>query len=122
MDESFIGSEGCCLRYCGQELTVHSFTCGCLGMSTSIRIRELRSKAKVVLGWASRSSSRFLATMPYGNKWVDYKKSGGADSRQSPSRAGVQAHGEFVEENKTIMIAEGVVASPARTALDLGCW
>ncbi|OBF05406.1 hypothetical protein A5730_01085 [Mycobacterium sp. ACS4054] len=83
---------------------------------------ELRAKAGWL--WSGRRGvvAGFAASALHGSKWVDDARVVELihDNRRSPP--GIQAHGDRIEEDEIELVAGMRVTSPARTALDLGCW
>jgi Protein of unknown function (DUF559) len=83
---------------------------------------ELRAKA----GWLWTGSrgviAGFGAAALHGSKWADDVAALDLihDNRRCP--AGIRTHRDHIEEDE-IEVAEGMrITSPARTALDFGCW
>ncbi|OBI15666.1 hypothetical protein A5714_11925 [Mycobacterium sp. E2462] len=74
--------------------------------------------------WTGRQGvvAGFSAAALHGSKWVE----GGTvvdlihDNRHR--QAGIRAHADRIEEDEITAIAGISVTSPARTALDIGCW
>lgn len=83
---------------------------------------ELRARAGWL--WSGRRGvvAGFAASALHGSKWVDDARVVELihDNRRSPP--GIQAHGDRIEEDEIELVAGMRVTSPARTALDLGCW
>lgn len=83
---------------------------------------ELRAKAGWL--WTGRRGviAGFAAAALHGSKWVDEAQVVELihDNRRGP--AGIQPHRDHVEDDEIQMVAGIPVTSPARTALDVGCW
>lgn len=83
---------------------------------------ELRAKAGWL--WTGRRGviAGFGAAALHGSKWADDVQAVDLihDNRRSPP--GIRTHRDHIEEDE-LEVAEGMpVTSPARTALDFGCW
>src|SRR5262249_7441789 len=74
--------------------------------------------------WAGRKGvvAGFSAAALHGSKWVDDKKAVELIHINRHQVPGIRAHGDLVEADEIDVLAGITVTSPARTALDLGCW
>jgi very-short-patch-repair endonuclease len=83
---------------------------------------ELRARAGWL--WTGRQGvvAGFAAAALLGSKWVDEARVVELihDNRRSPP--GIQTHRDRIEEDEVELVNGIPVTSPARTALDLGCW
>jgi very-short-patch-repair endonuclease len=83
---------------------------------------EVRAKAGWL--WTRRRGvvAGFAAAALHGSRWADdvHVVELIYDNWRSP--AGIQTHGDRIEEDEIKWVAGIPVTSPARTALDLGCW
>jgi very-short-patch-repair endonuclease len=81
-------------------------------------------RAKAAWLWARRRGvvAGFAAAALHGSRWADdvHVVEVIHDNWRSP--AGIQTHGDRIEEDEIKWIAGLPVTSPARTALDFGCW
>ncbi len=82
----------------------------------------LRAKAGWL--WTGRRGvvAGFSAAALHGSRWVDDRRVVELIHINRHRVPGIQAHGDLVEADEVEVIAGVVVTSPARTALDLGCW
>lgn len=82
----------------------------------------LRAKAGWL--WARRQGvvAGFSASALHGSKWVDDTKTVELIHDNRHRLPGIQTRGDRLEEDETEVVAGVPVTSPARTALDLGCW
>ena len=82
----------------------------------------LRAKAGWL--WAGRRGvvAGFSAAALHGSKWVDDRRVAELIHDNRHRVPGIQAHGDFVDEDEIAVVAGVEVTSPVRTALDLGCW
>jgi hypothetical protein len=74
--------------------------------------------------WTGRRGvvAGFSAAALHGSKWVDDRRAAELIHDNHHCAAGIQLHRDVVEADEIEMIGGVVVTSPARTALDLGCW
>jgi very-short-patch-repair endonuclease len=83
---------------------------------------ELRAKAGWL--WTGRRGvvAGFAAAALHGSKWADDARVVELihDNRRGPP--GIQPYGDRIDEDEIKLVAGMPVTSPARTALDLGCW
>ena len=82
----------------------------------------LRAKAGWL--WAGRRGvvAGFSAAALHGSKWVDDRRVVELIHGNRHRVPGIKTHGDLVGEDEIAMIDGVSVTSPARTALDLGCW
>ena len=83
---------------------------------------ELRSKAGWLWSGRRGAVAGFAAAALHGSKWVDDAQFVDLihDNRRIP--AGLRTHRDRIEQDEIEIVAGLPVTSPARTALDLGCW
>jgi hypothetical protein len=83
---------------------------------------ELRAKAGWL--WSRRRGvvAGFAAAALHGSKWADNRRVVALIHDNWRSPLGIQTHGDRIEEDEIALVAGIPVTSPARTALDLGCW
>lgn len=83
---------------------------------------EVRAKAGWL--WTGRRGvvAGFAAAALHGSKWVDERQVVQLihDNRRNPP--GIQTHRDRIEDDEIVLVAGMPVTSPARTALDFGCW
>jgi Protein of unknown function (DUF559) len=83
---------------------------------------KLRAKAGWL--WTGRRGvvAGFAAAALHGSKWIDdvYVVELIHDNRRSPP--GIRTHRDRIDDDEIEMVAGVSVTSPARTALDFGCW
>jgi hypothetical protein len=74
--------------------------------------------------WSRRRGvlAGFSAAALHGNKWIDDVRVVELlhDNRRNP--AGIQTHRDRIESDEIVRVEGMAVTSPARTALDFGCW
>lgn len=82
----------------------------------------LRAKAGWL--WAGRRGvvAGFSAAALHGSKWVENRSVAELIHGNRHRVPGIKTHGDHVEEDEIAVIDGIAVTSPARTALDLGCW
>ncbi|MCA2241693.1 MULTISPECIES: hypothetical protein [Mycobacterium] len=82
----------------------------------------LRAKAGWL--WAGRRGvvAGFSAAALHGSKWVDDRRVVELIHDNRHRVPGIQVHGDFIEDDEVEIIGGVPVTTPARTALDLGCW
>ncbi|MGO9696757.1 MAG: endonuclease domain-containing protein [Mycobacterium sp.] len=125
MSEPFIGSE----VIAAGALTKSQLATRCRRLFPDVYVQrdvgitaELRAKA----GWLWTGHrvvvAGFAAAALHGSKWVDDAQVVDLvhDNRRGPP--GIQTHRDRIEEDEVELVAGMPVTSPARTALDLGCW
>jgi hypothetical protein len=125
MTEPFIGSEA----IASGTLTKAQLTTRCRRLFPDVYVErdvdvttELRAKA----GWLWTGQrgvvAGFGAAALHGSKWVDdaHVVELIHDNLRSPP--GIQTHRERIDEDEIEVMAGIPVTSPARTALDFGCW
>jgi very-short-patch-repair endonuclease len=83
---------------------------------------EVRAKAGWL--WTGRRGvvAGFAAAALHGSRWADDVPVVELIHDNWRSPAGIQTHGDRIEEDEIKWVAGVPVTSPARTALDLGCW
>jgi hypothetical protein len=83
---------------------------------------ELRAKAGWL--WTGRRGvvAGFAAAALHGSRWANDVQVVELIHDNWRSPAGIQTHGDRIEEDEVQRVAGVPVTSPARTALDLGCW
>jgi hypothetical protein len=83
-----------------------------------------RSRAKAGWLWTGRRGvvAGFAAAVLHGSKWVDDLRVVELihDNRRSPP--GIRTHRDQIDEDEIEVVAGLPITSPARTALDFGCW
>ena len=125
MAEPFIGSEA----IAAGALTKSQLTTRCRRLFLDVYVMrdidvdaEVRAKAGWL--WSRRRGviAGFSAAALHGSRWVDDRQVVQLihDNRRNPP--GVQTHRDRVEDDEIVRVAGLSVTSPARTALDLGCW
>jgi hypothetical protein len=82
----------------------------------------LRAKAGWL--WTGRRGvvAGFTAAAVHGSQWVDDKAPVELIHDNRHRLVGIQTRGDRVEEDEIVMAAGLAATTPARTALDLGCW
>jgi very-short-patch-repair endonuclease len=85
---------------------------------------EAKARAKAAWLWSGRKGviAGFAAAAMHGSRWADDAHALDLiyDNWRSPP--GIQTRGDRIEEDEVELMAGMPVTSPARTALDLGCW
>lgn len=125
MAEPFIGSEA----VAAGALTKTQLTTRCRRLFSDVYVMrdidvdaEVRAKAGWL--WSRRRGviAGFAAAALHGSRWADdvHVVELIHDNWRSP--AGIQTHGDRIEEDEIEWVAGIPVTSPARTALDFGCW
>ena len=123
--EPFIGSEA----VAAGALTKTQLTTRCRRLFSDVYVMrdihidaEVRAKAGWL--WSRRRGviAGFSAAALHGSRWVDDRRAVELihDNRRNPP--GIQTHRDHIEGDEIVLIAGMPVTSPARTALDLGCW
>ncbi|MDT7734403.1 MAG: hypothetical protein QOE12_1577 [Mycobacterium sp.] len=125
MREPFIGSEA----VAAGTLTKTQLTTRCRRLFSDVYVpRDLdvdaTVRAKAGWLWTRRRGvvAGFAAAALHGSRWVDDHLVVQLihDNRRNPP--GVQTHRDRIDDDEIVLIAGMPVTSPARTALDLGCW
>jgi hypothetical protein len=125
MAEPFIGSEA----VAAGALTKTQLTTGCRRLFSDVYVMrdididaEVRAKAGWL--WSRRRGviAGFSAAALHGSRWVDDRQVVQLihDNRRNP--VGIQTHRDRIEDDEIVLVAGMRVTSPARTALDFGCW
>jgi hypothetical protein len=123
--EPFIGSEA----VAAGTLTKTQLTTRCRRLFSDVYVpRDLEVdatvRAKAGWLWTRRRGvvAGFAAAALHGSRWVDDHLVVQLihDNRRNPP--GVQTHRDRIDDDEIVLIAGMPVTSPARTALDLGCW
>jgi hypothetical protein len=81
-------------------------------------------RAKAGWLWSGRRAvvAGFAAAALHGSKWADDTRVVELIHDNWRSPAGIQTHGDRFEDDEIELVAGMPVTSPARTALDFGCW
>ncbi|WAC92147.1 type IV toxin-antitoxin system AbiEi family antitoxin [Mycobacterium sp. Aquia_213] len=125
MGEPFVGSEaiagGLLIR---SQLTAHYtrlFRDVYVNPDTQVTA-ALRAKAGWL--WAKRQGvvAGFSAAALHGSKWVDHTTTVELLHENRHRLPGIRTRGDRVGEDEVVIVDDVPVTSPARTALDLGCW
>lgn len=82
----------------------------------------LRARAGWLWAGCKGVVAGFSAAALHGSKWVDDKRAVELIHINRHHVPGIQAHGDLVEADEVDVLHGVTVTSPARTALDLGCW
>jgi hypothetical protein len=123
--EPFVGSEA----VAAGTLTKTQLTTRCRRLFSDVYVpRDLdvdaTVRAKAGWLWTRRRGvvAGFAAAALHGSRWVDDHLVVQLihDNRRNPP--GVQTHRDRIDDDEIVLIAGMPVTSPARTALDLGCW
>src|ERR1700744_1657237 len=125
MAEPFIGSEA----VAAGALTKSQLATQCRRLFADVYVlrnvyvdAEVRAKAGWL--WSRRRGviAGFSAASLHGSRWVDDRQVVQLihDNRRNPP--GVQTHRDRIEDDEIGRVAGVSVTSPARTALDFGCW
>lgn len=82
----------------------------------------LRAKAGWL--WAKRQGvvAGFSAAALHGSKWVDNTDTVELIHDNRHRLPGIKVHGDRLEDDEIVIVTGVPITSPARTALDLGCW
>lgn len=90
------------------------------------RDAELTAAVRAKAGWLWTGRrgivAGFSAAALHGSKWVDDRRVVELIHNNHHCATGLQLHRDIVEADEIEMIDRVAVTSPARTALDLGCW
>lgn len=125
MREPFIGSEA----VAAGSLTKTQLTTRFRRMFADVYVpRDLdvdaTVRAKAGWLWTRRRGvvAGFAAAALHGSRWVDDRLVVQLihDNRRNPP--GIQTHRDRIDDDEIVVVADMPVTSPARTALDLGCW
>jgi Protein of unknown function (DUF559) len=83
---------------------------------------EVRAKAAWL--WTGRRGvvAGFAAAALHGSRWADDAHVVDVLQENWRPPAGIQTHGDRVEDDEVELVAGVPVTTPVRTALDLGCW
>ena len=125
MAEPFIGSEA----VAAGTQTKTQLTTRCRRLFSDVYVMrdidvdaEVRAKAGWL--WSRRRGviAGFSAAALHGSRWVDDRQVVQLihDNRRNP--LGIQTHRDRIEDDEIVLVAGMRVTSPARTALDFGCW
>jgi hypothetical protein len=125
MAEPFIGSEA----VVAGALTKSQLATQCRRLFADVYVlrdvyvdAEVRAKAGWL--WSGRRGvlAGFAAAALHGSKWVDDRQVIQLihDNRRNPP--GIQTHRDRIGDDEIVLVAGMRVTSPARTALDFGCW
>ena len=125
MAEPFIGSEA----VAAEAFTKAQLATRCRRLFPdvyAVRDVEVDAKVRAKAGWLWTGRrgvvAGFAAAALHGSRWVDDVQVVELihDNRRSPP--GIQTYGDRIEEDEIELVAGIPVTSPARTALDFGCW
>jgi hypothetical protein len=123
--EPFIGSEA----VAAGELTKSQLATRCQRLFSDIYVFrgidvDAGIRAKAAWLWTGRRGvvAGFAAAALHGSKWADDRQVVQLihDNRRNP--AGIKTHRDRIEDDEIVRVAGIPVTSPARTALDFGCW
>jgi hypothetical protein len=91
-----------------------------------MREADVDAKVRAIAGWlwSGRRGvvAGFAAAALHGSKWVDDTRVVELIHDNWRSPAGIQTHGDRIEDDEIETVAGIPVTSSARTALDFGCW
>jgi len=125
MGEPFIGSE----VVASGALTKAQLASRCRRLFPDVYVQrdvnltaELRAKAGWL--WTGRRGvvAGFAAAALHGSKWVDDAQVVELIHNNWRNPPGIRSHGDRIEEDEIKKVAGIRATSPARTALDIGCW
>jgi very-short-patch-repair endonuclease len=125
MAEPFIGSEA----VTAGTLTKSQLATRCRRLFSDVYVMRgasVDAKVRAQAGWLwSRLSAviaGFSAASLHGSTWADDRQVVQLlhDNRRNPP--GIQTHRDRIGDDEIVLLAGMPVSSPARTALDLGCW
>jgi hypothetical protein len=125
MLEPFIGSEA----VAAGALTKTQLTTRCRRLFSDVYVMrdidvDAEARAKAGWLWSRRRGviAGFSAAALHGSRWVDDRRVVELihDNRRNPP--GIQTHRDRIEDDEIVLLAGMAVTSPARTALDFGCW
>lgn len=125
MVEPFIGSEAVAVG----AMTKSQLTTQCRRLFSNVYVlrdvavdAEVRAKAGWL--WTGRRGviAGFSAAALHGSKWIDDRQVVQLihDNRRNPS--GIQTHRDRIADDEIVQVAGMPITTPARTALDFGCW
>ena len=123
--EPFIGSEA----VAAGALTKAQLTTQCRRLFSDVYVMrdiDVNAAVRAKAGWLwSRRRgvvAGFSAAALHGSRWVDDRQVVQLlhDNRRNP--AGIETHRDRIEDDEIVNVAGLSVTSPARTALDFGCW
>jgi Protein of unknown function (DUF559) len=123
--EPFIGSEA----IANEALTKAQLATRCRRLFPDVYVVrdvdvDAKMRAKAGWLWTGRRGvvAGFAAAALHGSKWTDdaHVVELIHDNRRSPP--GIQTHRDRIDEDEIVLVAGTPVTSPARTALDFGCW
>ena len=123
--EPFIGSEA----VAAGTLTKSQLTTRCKRLFPDVYVFrgidvDAGVRAEAAWLWTGRRGvvAGFSAAALHGSRWTDDRQVVRLihDNRRNPP--GIQTHRDRIEDDEIIRVARIPVTSPARTALDFGCW
>lgn len=125
MGEPFIGSEAVARgdvtksQLCTRYTRLLRDVCVDSGVEVTAALR-----AKAGWLWARRQGvvAGFSAAALHGSRWVDDRKPVELIHDNRHRLPGIQTRGDRLEDDEIEIVAGIPVTSPARTAIDLGCW
>lgn len=125
MGEPFIGSEAVARGDVtkGQLCTRYTRLLRDVYVDSGVEVTAaLRAKAGWL--WARRQGvvAGFSAAALHGSRWVDDRKPVELIHDNRHRLPGIQTRGDRLEDDEIEIVAGIPVTSPARTAIDLGCW
>jgi hypothetical protein len=85
---------------------------------------DAKLRAKAAWLWSGRRGvvAGFAAAALHGSRWVDDMQVVDLIHDNWRPPPGIQTHGDRVEKDEVEVISDVRLTSPARTALDFGCW
>lgn len=125
MREPFIGSEAIAAGV----LTKSQLATRCSRLFPDVYIArgvDVSAKLRANAGWLWTGRRGVVAGLSasalHGSEWVDDGRAVDLihDNRRGPP--GTQVHGDRIEGDEIVAVADMPVTTPVRTALDLGCW
>lgn len=125
MREPFIGSEA----VAAGALTKAQLATQCRRLFPDVYIEgdvdvtaALRAKAGWL--WTGRRGvvAGFSAAALHNSQWIDHARAVELVHNNRRRPPGIQTHGDRIDQDEIEMVAGMPVTSPARTALDFGCW
>jgi hypothetical protein len=125
MAEPFLGSEA----VAAGTITKTQLTTRCRRMFSDVYVSrdvdvDATVRAKAGWLWTRRRGvvAGFAAAALHGSRWVDDRLVVQLihDNRRNPP--GIQTHRDRIDDDEIVQLTGMPVTSPARTALDLGCW
>lgn len=125
MGQPFVGNEG----IAGGSLTKSQLETHYVRLLRGVyldRDTEVTAAVRAKAGWlwSGRRGvvAGFSAAALHGSRWVDDRRAVELIHDNHHCAAGIQLHRDAFEADEIETIGEVAVTSPARTALDLGCW